>query len=334
LTGWRNIRSISSSVDGEEFLSGEREVAKGTGDECPRSRVMTSTPSRSVRARHEAMRDDIGDLVTRRPLPGGRVQQISPFLFLNHHGPQVYGPNNHGLPFGPHPHRGFETVTFILQGSLAHHDSGGHSSVIEPGGVQWMTAGSGLVHAEVSPPSFKEQGGSLEILQLWVNLPSQLKMTEPRYSGVQRAEIPQVAIAGTKGRLNLISGEFRGTRGPINSLTNVFMSTIELDPGASVSLPAPRERGVFLYVVDGEGTICDTEYSKWQLIEFDDNADAIEMHSRKPTVLLFGHGTPIDEPVVSHGPFVMNTRQEIIQAYQDYHAGKFNREDALPEVGI
>ncbi|WP_374468828.1 pirin family protein, partial [Phenylobacterium sp.] len=124
-------------------------------------------PAKTVIAQHAAARDDIGDLVTRRPVPGARVAQVDPFLFLNHHGPQVYPPNNRGLPFGPHPHRGFETVTFILEGELAHRDSAGHESVIKAGGVQWMTAGSGLVHAEVSPEGFLRQGGSLEILQLW-----------------------------------------------------------------------------------------------------------------------------------------------------------------------
>ena len=114
---------------------------------------------RTVSALHPAHRDDIADLVTRRPLPGPGVEQVDPFLFLNHHGPQVYPPGNAGLPFGPHPHRGFETVTFILEGNLAHYDSGGHASVIEAGGVQWMTAGSGLVHAEVSPPSRLNSGG-------------------------------------------------------------------------------------------------------------------------------------------------------------------------------
>src|ERR1700712_1958101 len=127
--------------------------------------------NRALRAIHQAYRDDIANLTTRRPLPGPTLSHLNPFLFLNHHGPQVYGPGNAGLPFGPHPHRGFETVTFILEGSLAHADTGGHESIIEAGGVQWMTAGSGLVHSEVSPRSFKETGGKLEILQLWVNLP-------------------------------------------------------------------------------------------------------------------------------------------------------------------
>src|ERR1700755_2586884 len=136
---------------------------------------------------HPAYRDDIGDLMTRRPIPAPGLDHLGAFLFLNHHGPQTYAPGNDGLPFGPHPHRGFETVTFILDGKLAHRDSAGHESIINAGGVQWMTAGSGLVHSEVSPESFREAGGPLELLQLWVNLPARLKMTAPRYIGRQQS---------------------------------------------------------------------------------------------------------------------------------------------------
>jgi len=125
--------------------------------------------SKTIKHLHPAVRDDIADLITRRPVPGAEIEQVDPFLFLNHHGPQVYPPRNGGLPFGPHPHRGFETVTFILTGELAHRDSAGHESVIKEGGIQWMTAGSGLVHAEISPDDFKRSGGPLEILQLWVS---------------------------------------------------------------------------------------------------------------------------------------------------------------------
>src|ERR1700712_1443012 len=169
---------------------------------------------RTVRTVYPAISDDIGDLRTQRPLPNDEVEQIDPFLFLNHHGPQVYPPGNRGLPFGPHPHRGFETVTFILQGSLAHRDSGGHESVIDEGGVQWMTAGSGLVHAEISPASFLESGGPLEILQLWVNLPSRLKMTAPRYTGLQKDAIPALPTPDGRGTVNLVAGSWDGRTGP------------------------------------------------------------------------------------------------------------------------
>src|SRR3954447_2866214 len=169
---------------------------------------------RTIRKQYRAIRDDIGELHTWRPLPNDEIEQIDPFLFLNHHGPQVYPPGNRGLPFGPHPHRGFETVTFILEGELAHHDTGGHESVIRAGGVQWMTAGRGLVHAELSPAEFKARGGPLEILQLWVNLPARLKMTEPRYVGLQAAEIPSVATFDRLGRVHVIAGEWGGAKGP------------------------------------------------------------------------------------------------------------------------
>src|SRR5512141_1643374 len=170
-------------------------------------------PAKTVVAQHPAHRDDIGDLVTRRPLPGPKTEQVDPFLFLNHHGPQVYPPGNSGLPFGPHPHRGFETVTFILEGELAHMDTAGHASVIKAGGVQWMTAGRGLVHAEVSPEAFRRNGGPLEILQLWVNLPARLKMTQPRYVGLQRDDIPAYATADRQGTVHLVAGTWQGHEG-------------------------------------------------------------------------------------------------------------------------
>src|SRR3954452_11500692 len=169
---------------------------------------------RTVRKQYRAIRDDIGELHTWRPLPNDEIEQIDPFLFLHHHGPQVCPPGNRGLPFGPHPHRGFETVTFIVEGSLAHRDTGGHESVIGAGGVQWMIAGSGLVHAELSPDSFRRAGGPLDILQLWVNLPARLKMVPPAYRGLQADEIRHVS-AGEGARVDLVSGSFGGEPGPI-----------------------------------------------------------------------------------------------------------------------
>ena len=276
---------------------------------------------RQVLRQHPALRDDIGDLTTRRPLPSRDLPQLDPFLFLNHHGPQVYAPGNRGLPFGPHPHRGFETVSFILKGEMAHLDSGGHESVIGEGGIQWMTAGSGLVHAEISPESFKQSGGPLEILQLWVNLPARLKMTQPSYTGLQRADIPAIAVPG--GTANLISGDFEGQKGPYASLTDVAMMTVELEPGASLTLPAPSARTVFLYVVAGEPVVGGTACREAHLIELDQDGDAVEVSTHGPVTLLYGHADPIGEPVVAHGPFVMNTREEIHAAIQDYQAGKF-----------
>ncbi|CAN5398012.1 pirin family protein [soil metagenome] len=276
---------------------------------------------RTLKRLHPAQRDDIGDLVTRRPLPGPGIDQLDPFLFLNHHGPQIYPPNNRGLPFGPHPHRGFETVTFILEGELSHLDSGGHESVIGAGGVQWMTAGSGLVHAELSPASFKRAGGPLEILQLWVNLPSRLKMTKPNYLGLQGDQIPKAESDGAT--IEVLSGAFAGVEGPFPSLIGIEMGVARLSPGGSLDLPVAKGRGVFLYVVSGQIVIGGQTAPAWNLVELNDDGDAVAFAAPDGAVVLLGHAEPIGEPVFAHGPFVMNTREEIVQAIADYNAGKF-----------
>jgi redox-sensitive bicupin YhaK (pirin superfamily) len=268
---------------------------------------------RTVNATYPAVREDLGDLRTQRPLPNAAREQIDPFLFLNHHGPQVYPRNNRGLPFGPHPHRGFETVTFILEGSLTHRDTGGHESVIRAGGVQWMTAGRGLEHSELSPEEFRRDGGPLEILQLWVNLPSRLKMTTPRYIGKQVDEIPVRETGGAK--VQLISGD----GGAIESLTGVVMTTLELKQGARLTLDAPRDRSVFFYVVRGTLNVG----REMELVEFHADGDTIELEAHTDAFALFGHADPIGEPVVAYGPFVMNTQDEIVQAIRDYQRGLF-----------
>ena len=279
---------------------------------------------KTVKALHPALRDDIADLVTRRPVPGPGLDQVDPFLFLNHHGPQTYGPGNRGLPFGPHPHRGFETVTFILDGELAHQDSAGHESIIKKGGIQWMTAGSGLIHAEVSPEDFKRDGGPMEILQLWVNLPGRLKMTPPRYQGVQANEIPAITADQGRATVNLISGSWGGRTGPVSSLTGIFMSTIALKAGGKVGFGSLGGRSVFLYVVSGEVSVNSAPAAAMNLVDLDLEGDTVEIAAGSDAVLLFGHGEPIREPVVAHGPFVMNTQQEIRDAIRDYQAGLFD----------
>jgi redox-sensitive bicupin YhaK (pirin superfamily) len=277
---------------------------------------------KSILGLHPSHRDDIGDLTTRRPVPGPRVEQVDPFLFLNHHGPQVYPQNNRGLPFGPHPHRGFETVTFILEGELMHRDSAGYESVIRAGGVQWMTAGSGLVHAELSPDAFKRAGGPLEILQLWVNLPSRLKMTPPRYQGLQDDQIPVVDLPDGKGWMQVIAGLWNGVKGPVESITGNFMSTVELAAGGRLAAEDLGGRNVFLYVVSGDVAVNGRPVAQHHLVELDLAGDAVVVEASAQARLLFGHGQPIDEPVIAHGPFVMNTPDEIRQAIIDYQAGR------------
>jgi quercetin 2,3-dioxygenase len=275
-------------------------------------------------AQHRAIRDDIGNLTTRRPVPGPAVQQVDPFLFLNHHGPQTYPPNNGGLPFGPHPHRGFETITFILEGELMHRDTGGHESIIRAGGVQWMTAGSGLIHSELSPDDFKRNGGPLEILQLWVNLPARLKMSPPRYTGLQRNQIPAFASDDGRVAVNLVAGAWSGRKGPIESLTGIFASTVEMKAGGRLHLDDVGNRNVFLYIVRGSVKVEGVPMQAYMLAELSRQGETVDIEADADAVVLLCHGEPIGEPVVAHGPFVMNTVQEIHDAIRDYQAGKFN----------
>ena len=281
-----------------------------------------------VRKIHPALRDDIGDLITQRPVPSRHLDQVDPFLFLNHHGPQTYPAHNRGLPFGPHPHRGFETVTFILDGMLMHKDSAGYESIIRAGGVQWMTSGSGLIHAEISPPEFLQSGGPLEILQLWVNLPPHLKMTKPAYTGLQKDEIPEIALDGGRVTMHLSAGEWEGIRGPVQSLTGVFMSTMAFQPGGRIRVQGLAERNVFLYIVRGtlQVGMADDRIGACHLVELGSEGEELELAAPEGALVLFGHAEPIGAPVVSHGPFVMNSRAEIEQAIRDYQAGKFGPE--------
>ncbi|WP_299307349.1 pirin family protein [uncultured Croceicoccus sp.] len=272
--------------------------------------------ARRLLSLHTAMQDDIGDLVTRCPVPGPGLPQVDPFLFLNHHGPQTYPPNSNGLPFGPHPHRGFETVTFIITGSLAHSDSATGESIVEAGGTQWMTAGRGLVHAELSPESFKKSGGPVEFLQLWVNLPARLKMTEPGYIGADAADIPDIAMApGVTWRP--VSGP---DGAPVQSLTGVVVGTVEMEPGTRATFPAPAGRNVLFYTVRGAATVGGEVVPEYTLARISDG-DTVEVESADGCLILYGHADPIGEPVVAHGPFVMNTREEISQAIRDYQTG-------------
>jgi quercetin 2,3-dioxygenase len=277
---------------------------------------------RSILRVHSARRDDIGDLVTRSPLPGPGLADLDPFLLLNHHGPQVYGPDNRGLPFGPHPHRGFETVTFVVQGELAHRDSAGHESIIAAGGVQWMTAGRGVVHEERSPEDFRRRGGALEILQLWLNLPARLKMTAPRYVGLQRWQIPALPTADGRGVVNLVAGHWGEHAGPIDTLTDVFVSTIALESGGSVAFHDLAGRTVFLYVVRGSVDVGGAAAVGHMLVELGDG-DRLAIAAPSGALAVFGHAAPIREPIVAHGPFVMNSHDEIAQAIRDYQAGRF-----------
>jgi redox-sensitive bicupin YhaK (pirin superfamily) len=278
---------------------------------------------RTVKYKHQAVNAPIGDLITYRALPNQVIKQIDPFLFLNHHGYQVYPENNRGLPFGPHPHRGFETVTFILSGDLAHKDNSGASSIIEAGGVQWMTAGRGLIHAEVSSAEFMKHGGQLEILQLWVNLPARFKMVDPVYQGKQKNEIPTIDLEEGEVQLTAVSGKWNGTEGAFKPLVDIALATVFIKKGAVYKTAIAADHNIFFYVVKGAVKVNGQMAVMRELVEFAQEGKLLQVEAQEDSLILLGHAKPFEEPILAHGPFVMNTMDEIHQAYDDYNSGAF-----------
>jgi redox-sensitive bicupin YhaK (pirin superfamily) len=281
--------------------------------------------------KHKAVYEPIADLITYRAMPTSSIKMndIDPFIFLNHHGYQEYIPHNHGLPFGPHPHRGFETVTFILQGDLMHKDSSGAQSIISEGGVQWMTAGRGLIHAEISSEDFKNKGGPLEILQLWVNLPAKYKMTVPKYTGLQKKDIPVVKWDEGKVTANIISGNWKGIQGAFDPLTDIHLASIYFNKGGTIDFNIDAEKNIFLYVVKGEVNVNEMDLHMHHLAEFNHDGDDIKITANNDAIILLGYATSFNEPFYAYGPFVMNTREEIQQAYDDYNNGRFGNENSM-----
>lgn len=270
-----------------------------------------------------AIQDDVADLLTFRALPVPGLPHLNPFLYLNHHGPQNFEENNRGLPFAPHPHRGFETVTVILEGDVAHRDSSGGESVILAGGVQWMTAGSGIVHEEVSSDHFRRAGGGLELLQLWVNLPARLKFTPPRYLGLQRHEIPVYQRDNGRVEIKLIAGNWEGNTGPCPILHPMMISLIGLSPGGAYGFQIPDGNEVFFYVISGGVGVNGVKTRSRETVTFSRGGQVLNLQADKGARILLGHAPTLSEPIAAYGPFVMNNSDEITQAISDFRAGKF-----------
>jgi quercetin 2,3-dioxygenase len=278
---------------------------------------------KAIKKIHPAENSPIADLVTFRALPTQSLDQLDPFIFLNHHGPQRYKPGNRGLPFGPHPHRGMETVTFILEGDILHKDSTGHESIITAGGIQWMTAGRGLIHAEVSSDNFKKNGGPLEILQLWVNLPAKLKMTDPAYAGFQKDQIPVVVEDEGRLTIQVVSGTWKDQKGAWQSRSDIHLSTVFFKKGGRLSVEVRESHSLLFYVIRGKLDVQGVSVHQRQMAEMTQEGKTLEAIAIDKSILLFGHAEPFREPVVAEGPFVMNTYEEIAQAYEDFQLGRF-----------
>jgi len=260
---------------------------------------------------------------------GDHGAQLSPFLLLDYAGPAQFPPAEQPRGVGVHPHRGFETVTIVYDGEVAHRDSTGSGGLIGPGDVQWMTAASGILHEEFHSPAFTRTGGAMEMVQLWVNLPARSKMQAPGYQNILNAQIPSVDLADGAGRVRVIAGNFEGHQGPARTHTPMDVWDLRLNAGKTVRLPLIKGHTAALVVLAGTVLVNGEAVAREaQLVQFQRDGDALEIEANSEAKLLFLGGEPIEEPVVGHGPFVMNTREEIVQAFHDFQGGKFGRMSA------
>ena len=267
----------------------------------------------------------VGDgFPVRNMIPGSGVgEQLSPFLLLDYMGPEVFSPTDRRLGVGEHPHRGFETVTIMYQGSVAHRDSTGSGGVIGPGDVQWMTAASGIVHEELHESEFAKRGGTLEGVQLWVNLPRSVKMSPPRYQALVRDEIPVVELAGGAGRLRVIAGECHGRKGPARTFSPVHLYDLRLKAGYQTELSLPDGFTMSVFVLQGRVVINWAQaVGEAEIALLGRKGERVALQAEEDTTILVLGGEPIEEPIARYGPFVMNTQAELAQAVEDYRAGK------------
>ncbi|MHC8366085.1 pirin family protein [Pseudomonas sp. ZT5P21] len=253
-------------------------------------------------------------------------KHISPFLLLDHAGPAEFTPTTERRGVGQHPHRGFETVTIVYKGELEHRDSTGSGGKIGAGDVQWMTAASGILHEEFHSEGFAKTGGTLEMVQLWVNLPAKDKMADAGYQTILDGDIPSIPLNDNAGSVRLIAGDFDGRTGPARTFTPIDVWDLRLNGGKLLTLDLHEGRNTALVVLRGTVQVNGLELVReGQLALFERNGNQISLEANNDAVVLLLSGEPIDEPIVGHGPFVMNSEQEIHQAFADFQSGRFGR---------
>ena len=251
------------------------------------------------------------------------MHRMTPFIMMDYGAKFNFPPSDSLKGVGVHPHRGFETVTIAYKGRVAHHDSAGGGGIIGEGDVQWMTAASGVLHKEYHEESFSKTGGDFQMVQLWVNLPAKDKMSAPKYQAIENASIPKVPVEN--GYVEVIAGEFQGTKGKASTFTPVHLFNAHLQSGGKAEFSFPADFNTCLIVVEGEIRINDAEehVPVDHFVLFENEGETLHIEATEYSKILILSGEPIREPIASHGPFVMNTRQEIMQAFYDFEAGKF-----------
>lgn len=255
--------------------------------------------------------------------PLGMVR-MDPFIMLDYNSKFEFPPSKQAKGVGVHPHRGFETVTIAYQGKVAHHDSAGNSGIIGEGEVQWMTAASGVLHKEYHEKNFSETGGIFQMVQLWVNLPAKHKMSSPKYQGITRDQIKELPLDNAQGSIALIAGEYNGVKGPANTFTPVHLSNLKLKTGGKASFSFPQNYHTAMIVIEGNVTInTDKQAPLDHFVLMSNDGEDFTIKANSESVVLVMSGEPIGEPIAAHGPFVMNTQKELLEAFEDFHSGKF-----------
>lgn len=257
------------------------------------------------------------------------MERLSPFLLLDYNAPYYFEPSETRLGVGAHPHRGFETVTIAYDGKVEHHDNKGNHGIIGPGDVQWMTAASGIMHKEYHETEFSKKGGIFHMVQLWVNLPKDKKMIEPKYQPLLKEEMGVLKLDNDKGEISIIAGEVKGVNGPANTFTNINLYNINLKNYGNTTLSEPQNFNTAILILKGEVKVNEDKICKeGDFIVFENGEGEILLESfTEESLFLVLSGEPINEPVVSHGPFVMNTLGEILDAYEDFRNNKFGTEN-------
>lgn len=258
--------------------------------------------------------------------PGGYHmgnRRMSPFFLLDYNSKIEFSPSENPRGVDVHPHRGFETVTLAYYGKVAHHDSAGNSGVIGEGDVQWMTAASGVLHKEYHEKEFSRKGGLFQMVQLWVNLPAKDKMSAPKYQGITRDQMGKYEIPGNGGTVEVIAGEFKGVKGPAKTFTPIHLYNIRIKKGSELEMELPENFNTGMMVIEGEASFNGENAAADHFVLFKNDGEQIRIAATEDSIILLMSGAPIDEPLVQYGPFLMNTKDEIIQAIRDVNEGKF-----------
>ncbi len=249
--------------------------------------------------------------------------RVSPFLMLDFGAEHDFGPSDHPRGVDVHPHKGFETVTIAYKGSVAHYDSTGNSGVINPGDVQWMTAGAGILHKEFHETEFSKKGGPFEMVQLWVNLPKKDKQTPAKYQALEADKISKLTLENNGGTVKVIAGNCNGVKGSASTFTEMNVFDIRMKANGEFSASIPANHNACILVVDGDVTVNSQRAEKHQFILFKNEGEDITINAILPSTLLLLSGVPINEPIAQYGPFVMNTQQELQEAFEEFQSGKY-----------